>query len=82
MLKLFITGLVILFAAIALNVLIQKLHIMGWYEFLGKLQGQGSKTFADMSIADYCWLFALYPLGLGLSAIAGEKLWLLLSRLL
>ena len=78
MFKIYLIGTIILFTAIILNVVIQRFGIMGWYEFLNKLQGIGKITFTTMVLADYLWLFVGYPLCLGFSYYLGEKLYDLL----
>lgn len=78
MLRIYLIGWVILFSAIILNVVIQRFGIMGWYEFLNKLQAIGKITFTTMYVVDYLWLFIAYPLCLGFSYYLGEKLYELL----
>ena len=75
MFRIYCIGLSILIVAIFLNAAIQKLGIMGWYEFLGKLQAEGKKTFASMRPVDYAWLFLAYPFLLGLACHLGDKLY-------
>jgi hypothetical protein len=81
MLRIYLIGWVILFSAIILNIVIQRFGIMGWYEFLNKLQGIGKITFTTMVLADYLWLFVGYPLCLGFSSYLGEKLYDILLNL-
>jgi hypothetical protein len=81
MLRIYLIGWVILFSAIILNVVIQRFGIMGWYEFLTKLQGIGKITFSTMVLVDYLWLFVGYPLCLGFSSYLGEKLYDILLNL-
>jgi hypothetical protein len=81
MLRIYLVGWVILFSAIILNVVIQRFGIMGWYEFLNKLQAIGKITFTTMVLVDYLWLFVGYPLCLGFSSYLGEKLYDLLLNL-
>jgi len=69
-----LTGGVVLVAAIALNLAVQGLRIMGWYEFLSALSGEGTSVFGRMRWIDPVWLFLLYPLLLGYSARAGAWL--------
>ena len=78
MFKIYLIGTIILFTAIILNVIVQRFGIMGWYEFLTKLQGIGKITFSTMVLVDYLWLFVGYPLCLGFSRYLGEKLYELL----
>ena len=80
MIRLYIIGFSILIGAIVLNVIIQKLGIMGWYEFLGKLQEQGKAVFSTMRAIDYLWLFLGYPFLLGMSYLLGEKIYGLFVR--
>ena len=75
MFKIYLIGTIILFTAIILNVIVQRFGIMGWYEFLTKLQGIGKITFSTMVLVDYLWLFVGYPLCLGFSSYLGEKLY-------
>lgn len=75
MLKIYLIGTMILFTAIILNIVVQRFGIMGWYEFLSKLQGIGKITFSTMVLVDYLWLFVGYPLCLGFSSFLGEKLY-------
>ncbi len=75
MLKIYLIGTMILFTAIILNIVVQRFGIMGWYEFLNKLQGIGKITFSTMVLVDYLWLFVGYPLCLGFSSFLGEKLY-------
>jgi hypothetical protein len=74
MVRIYIIGLSILIIAVLLNILVQALGIMGWYEFLSKLQEQGRKVFSSMNLLDYAWLFFIYPLLLGLAYLAGDKI--------
>jgi hypothetical protein len=73
-LRTLLTGGVVLVAAIALNLAVQGLRIMGWYEFLTALSGEGASVFGRMRWIDPVWLFLLYPLLLGFSARAGAWL--------
>ena len=79
MLKVFMIGWVVLLAAIILNVAVQRLGIMGWYDFLLRLSNEGVKLFPQMRIIDYSWLFVVYPLLLGGSVQVGAYLHALLS---
>jgi hypothetical protein len=56
-----------------------KIGLKSWYDFLELLNQQGMKTFSEIGILDYLWLFIGYPLILGLGYLAGDqisKLWL------
>jgi len=74
MIRIFVTGWVVLAAAILLNLAVQGLRVMGWYEFLTTLSGEGTAVFGRMRWVDPVWLFLLYPLLLGLSARGGAWL--------
>jgi hypothetical protein len=79
MLKVFMVGWVVLLAAIILNVAVQRMGIMGWYDFLLRLPIEGKKLFPQMRIIDYAWLFLVYPLLLGGSVQVGDYLHALIS---
>jgi hypothetical protein len=74
MLKIYLTGLVILVAAILLNGIVARLGIMGWYEFLTKMTENGTSVFRETGPLDLIWLFLLYPTLLGGSAWIAEKI--------
>lgn len=78
--KTYIIGAVVLLAAIAFNVVVQRLGIMGWYDFLNGLMSEGRGVFRRVRAMDHLWLWLLYPLLLGLSARAGSHLADLLTR--
>jgi hypothetical protein len=75
MLKLFIIGWSILFAAIMLNGIIAKWGIVGWYDFINLLVQKKAEAFRYLRVIDYAWLFFAYPMLLGLSYKAGELLY-------
>ena len=75
MIKTFFTGIVILTGAILFNGVIARLGITGWYDFLNGLAEKGTTFFRGLGPMDYAWLFILYPLLLGLSAVLADKLW-------
>tara|TARA_B100000941_G_C28479850_1_gene541477 strand:- start:1003 stop:1227 length:225 start_codon:yes stop_codon:yes gene_type:complete len=62
MIKYYIIGTIILVIAILANLLANKLGIKTWYDFLNGIGNNSS-----FSVIDYIWLFAAYPLILGLS---------------
>ncbi|MFM2138719.1 MAG: hypothetical protein RJA57_1026 [Bacteroidota bacterium] len=74
MIRIYVAGLVILVSAIALNLLAQQLSVMGWYEFLTRLQKEGKQLFRSMKAVDPLWLFLIYPLLLGASGWGGFRL--------
>jgi hypothetical protein len=78
--KAYIIGLAVLVAAILFNVVVQRLGIMGWYDFLNGLVSDGRGVFRRVRVVDHLWLWLLYPLLLGLSARAGSQLADFLTR--
>jgi hypothetical protein len=80
MIRIYLVGAVVLVAAIFMNAIVQRIGLMGWYEFLSKLQVQGRQVLSEMGVLDFAWLFLLYPFLLGLSAYAGDRLHILLSK--
>ena len=74
MLKVYVTGLVILVSAILLNVISGVLGISGWYDFLTGLSREGKAIFRQLGPLDYAWLFFLYPILLGFSAVLADRL--------
>jgi hypothetical protein len=78
--KAYIIGWVVLVAAILFNVVVQKLGIMGWYDFLNGLVSDGRGIFRRVRFIDHLWLWLLYPLLLGFSARAGSQLADFLTR--
>ena len=78
--KAYIIGAVVLLAAILFNVVVQRLGVMGWYDFLNGLVSEGRGIFRRVRFVDHLWLWFLYPLLLGLSARAGSQLADFLTR--
>ena len=66
MIKYYFIGVMILIVAIVANIAAAKLGLKTWYDFLNGL-GSGS----SLRFMDCLWLFAIYPLLLGLSAKLG-----------
>ena len=75
MMRLYIIGLSILAIAILANFVIGKLGILSWYDFLNYLGNKESYVIKQIRIIDYIWLFAGYPLILGLGYFIGEKIY-------
>jgi hypothetical protein len=74
-LSLVISGYLVLFCAIILNVLAQKLGVHTWYDFLQMVSANGfAAALTRMKLLDILFLFAGYPVILGLSAWAGFSL--------
>ncbi|MGF1556746.1 DUF7672 family protein [Paucihalobacter sp.] len=71
MLKLYFIGLGILIVAIIANIIIGKIGLKSWYDFLELLTIQGWGTFKIINFWDYLWLFFGYPLILSLGYLAG-----------
>lgn len=57
LIKIFLSGLIILAGAIILNFFATTVGIKGWYDFL--------KSPKNTSIISYIWLFLIYPTLLG-----------------
>lgn len=74
MVKTYLSGLIILIAAILFNVISGKLGITGWYDFLTGLAENGKKVFQSLNLLDLVWLFILYPFLLGITAIFSERI--------
>lgn len=73
MVKVYLTGLFILVAAILFNLIASVLKVMSWYDFLTKVSEQGKKVFEQTSWLDFTWLFIFYPLLLGFTAWIAER---------
>jgi hypothetical protein len=71
LLSVFITGWLVLIAAVILNLAADRLGITGWYGFLTGLSAEGRLFLSRISWKDIAWLFFVYPLSLGLAARAG-----------
>ena len=80
LLRLLLSGFIILISAIVLNAATQRLGIMGWYEFLSRLLSEGRSLWPRIRIVDGLWLVFLYPLLLGLSALMADKIWTAIHR--
>jgi len=64
--KALLYGYAILLSAIILNFVASKLGIKTWYEFILKP--------SSLSLMDVVWLFAVYPLALGLTALTISRI--------
>lgn len=82
MLKIYLIGVIILIAAIFLNGLINKLGVLGWYDFINLLIDKQTASTRKVRLIDMLWLFVAYPFLLGLAGISGNYLytWLCSSR--
>ena len=69
MIRLYIIGISILITAILCNLLISKLGVASWYDFLNTLSKNEPKS---LNFIDYLWLFLFYPLFLGLGYYIGD----------
>jgi hypothetical protein len=74
MLRLYLAGLVVLGAAIVLNVVVSRLGVLGWYDFLLQLQRLGVREGVQIRAVDALWLFVGYPFLLGLAAAGALKI--------
>ncbi len=64
--RIFIAGVVFLFATILINALANSLRLTSWYTYLGAIGSIGvAKAFAQLSLPSMLWLFVGYPLFLG-----------------
>ena len=75
MLKIYLIGVIILIAAILLNGLINKLGVLGWYDFINLLIDKQTATARKVRLMDMLWLFIAYPFLLGLAGISGNYLY-------
>lgn len=75
MLKIYITGLLILVSAIVINVISQAIGLLGWYGFLTRLAEEGRLALKSIRLLDYVWLFFGYPFLLGLTVWLADR-WL------
>ena len=69
MIKYYFIGLIILTVAIFANVIVAKLGLKTWYDFLNSMGN------SSLKLMDYFWLFAIYPVILGLTAKLGIIIW-------
>ncbi len=69
MVRLYIIGVSILLLAIICNVIVSKLGIASWYDFLENITKNEPN---NLSLIDYLWLFLLYPLCLALGYLLGD----------
>ena len=71
LLSCFITGWLVLIAAVIFNLAADRLGITGWYGFLTGLASEGRPFLSWIGWMDVAWLFFVYPLALGIVARAG-----------
>lgn len=67
MLKIYLIGIIILIAAIMLNGVINKLGVLGWYDFITLLVDKETAHARKVRIIDMLWLFVAYPFFIRLS---------------
>ena len=75
MFKIYFCGLVVLIIAIFVNILIQNLDILTWYDFGSMFLVSGFQAFKQINFLSICWLFFVYPFILGLSYFLADKLY-------
>ncbi|GDX42015.1 hypothetical protein LBMAG22_05440 [Bacteroidota bacterium] len=82
MLKIYLIGIIILITAIMLNGVINKLGVLGWYDFINLLVDKETAPARKVRIIDMLWLFIAYPFLLGLAGLSGNYLyiWLCSNR--
>ena len=69
MIKYYFIGVIILLSAILANIIVAKLGLKTWYDFLNSIGN------SSLKLMDYLWLFGIYPLILGLSPKLGIIVW-------
>lgn len=67
----FISGWLVLIAAVILNLAADRIGLTGWYGFLTGLATEGRPFAARLRWVDFAWLFFVYPLALGIVARSG-----------
>jgi hypothetical protein len=73
--KIYLVGIIILVAAVLLNVMAGWLGLSTWYSFLQDASQKGvSHAFQGLNALDYLFLFLLYPGLLGLAAYFSIRL--------
>ena len=75
MLKIYLIGIIILVTAILLNGVINKLGVLGWYDFINLLVDKETAPSRKVHILDILWLFIAYPFLLGLAGVGGNYLY-------
>lgn len=65
-----------------LNGVINKLGVLGWYDFINLLVDKETAPARKVRIIDMLWLFIAYPFLLGLAGLSGNYLyiWLCSNR--
>jgi hypothetical protein len=67
--KIFLSGWIILLVAIAINAIVNSTPLSGWYAYLGSIGEKGlSETHKDISVINLIFLYLVYPFLLGLCA--------------
>ena len=75
LLKLFLTGIIILVGAILINALASLLNLVTWYSFLSTLARDGILPgLKNTPFLSLIFLFLLYPFSLGCLAYLGLKI--------
>jgi hypothetical protein len=72
MFKIYFIGIIILVAAILLNGVINRLGILGWFDFITLLVDKETDPARKVRIIDILWLFIAYPFLLGLAGVGGN----------
>lgn len=73
--RLYFIGIAILITAIIANVIIARIGLTSWYDFLNYIFDKSSSDIKNIGVLDYLWLFLGYPLVLGLGYLLGDKLY-------
>lgn len=58
-----------------LNGVINKLGVLGWYDFINLLADKETVPAKKVGIIDILWLFVAYPFLLGLAGVSGNYLY-------
>lgn len=74
MLRIYLIGSIILISAIVMNGVINRLGIMGWYDFLTAISQTDERAHARLRVVDGLWLFLVYPALLGLAAVWADRI--------
>ena len=75
MLRFYIIGVFILIIAIIANVIIGKIGLSTWYDFVPQFFKKGFVAIKEVGFYSSIWLFILYPLILSLGYFIGDKIY-------
>jgi|TARA_B100001093_G_scaffold508406_1_gene570570 hypothetical protein len=75
MFRIYFCGLCVLIIAIIVNVLVKKIGVLTWYDFVTIFLDNGFQSLIQVGLLSFCWLFIVYPLTLGLTYFLADKLY-------